>query len=87
MSLFPYGWVVNNTHCCQEVMHNVQAWLWQNARSPYTALQTVDEIDGYSSFCTECQARFHEAHEFGRAEVWARLPEYFELGSWEKILE
>jgi len=67
-------------------MRSVQASLWQNARSLYKALLIVDEIDGHSSFCTECQAGCYEAHEFGRAQVWESLPEYFDLGSWGKSL-
>ena len=37
--------------------------------------------------CSECVEEAKRKHENGREEVWARLPSFFDLDSWDKLKE
>ena len=48
-------------------------------------LLAVDTTAGADQLCPECKAAWKAAEKAGREEVWLKIPEIFDLGTWESL--
>ncbi|KAF5352848.1 hypothetical protein D9756_006344 [Leucocoprinus leucothites] len=73
-----------------------ESYLCADARGPHAEWHVVDAAKSpnplrkYTTWsrlnvCNACVAHCQTQHQKGREEVWERLPEMFELGTWEQL--
>jgi len=73
-----------------------ESYLCADARGPHAEWHVVDAAKApnplrkYTTWnrlnvCSACVAHCQTLHQKGREDVWGRLPELFELGSWDQL--